>query len=191
MRTEVRRNRVGPLFHRWYSAATGRYTRVDPLGLIRDARQRVRHAYVYARNNPVLYLDPLGLAEFCCRALSGFMGRTGQRHCFLRDDDGTAYSLFPELRFPQLVGVPKIDDPSDASAPDADCVDCEGCDERDIERCLTRETISYPIAPYEPLGPNSNTFAGQLARECCENGEDIVNSTRRAPGINHAPPGRN
>lgn len=164
----------------------GSYTSPDPLGAVR--RRRAGHLYAYARSNPLLYLEPLGLAEFCCRTLGGWAGYTGQKHCFLRGDDGTTYSLFPEFWFPTLVGVPQTDAPGDAQAPDAECSDCEGCSERSLERCLTRETVSYPIGTYDPFGPNSNTFAGQLARKCCGNGEDIVTNTTNAPGLNDDPP---
>ncbi len=60
MRREVRRNRVGSLFHRWYEAGTGRYGRVDPLGLLRGDD----HPYVYAASNPIVTVDLLGLTSY-------------------------------------------------------------------------------------------------------------------------------
>lgn len=62
--------------HRWYEAGTGRYTRVDPLGLdlgfrafsTRGSRAR-RHEFGYTRQNPTLFLDPLGLVEWTCSGI--------------------------------------------------------------------------------------------------------------------------
>lgn len=46
--------------HRWYQPATGRYTRVDPLR--REPRNRHGwHAYLYADQQPLSFVDPLGL----------------------------------------------------------------------------------------------------------------------------------
>jgi len=43
--------------HRWYQPATGRYTRADPIGLLSGI-----NLYGYADQNPVMKMDPLGLA---------------------------------------------------------------------------------------------------------------------------------
>ncbi len=42
--------------HRWYEPGTGRYGRVDPLGLVADI-----HLYRYAKQDPLTWIDPLGL----------------------------------------------------------------------------------------------------------------------------------
>ena len=47
-------------WHRWYDPSTGRYTQPDPLGLqamLSDGPSR----YAYARNSPLMYVDPDGL----------------------------------------------------------------------------------------------------------------------------------
>ncbi len=54
---EVRRNRVGSLFHRWYEAGMGRYNRKDPLGLAGGGR----NLFSYVNGRPVLLVDPTGL----------------------------------------------------------------------------------------------------------------------------------
>lgn len=72
MRRAVRRPRVGPLFHRWYSPATGRYTRPDPIGKIRRARDGLftaNHLYVYAADSPLSFVDPLGLVAWSCNVV--------------------------------------------------------------------------------------------------------------------------
>lgn len=85
MRREVRRNRVGCAFHRWYTPGTGRYSRPDPvnigvlgsatrprdlpldpisayyLAMLRTGSPKLEQPYLYGAQNPVLYLDPLGL----------------------------------------------------------------------------------------------------------------------------------
>jgi len=43
--------------HRWYSPATGRYTRPDPLGIDEDDYT----LYAYAIANPLINIDPDGL----------------------------------------------------------------------------------------------------------------------------------
>jgi len=43
--------------HRWYQPGTGRYTRPDPIGLIGSI-----NLYGYVEQNPVMKIDPLGLA---------------------------------------------------------------------------------------------------------------------------------
>ena len=42
--------------HRWYEYGTGRYTRVDPAGVVFDP-----NVYPYASSRPTLFIDPLGL----------------------------------------------------------------------------------------------------------------------------------
>lgn len=61
MRASVRRNRSGDSCHRWYEPQTGRYSQPDPLGLAGGL-----HQYLYAESNPVLKVDPSGLAVLVC-----------------------------------------------------------------------------------------------------------------------------
>jgi hypothetical protein len=47
---------------------------------------------------------------------------------------------------------------------------------------------SYPnLSLYRALGPNSNTFAGTLARTCCANMEPKPRAFGNVPGWNDAP----
>ena len=49
--------------YRWYNPDWGRYTQSDPLGVFGDS-----HPFAYARGNPLLFYDPLGLESLtaCC-----------------------------------------------------------------------------------------------------------------------------
>ena len=96
MRAEVRRDRVGPLFHRWYQPATGRYSRPDP-----NRDWTLFQIYGYAEQNPVFRSDEDGLTPFpnpyvgdpyykigcvggaVLRASTGLVGTRGPRwaHC--------------------------------------------------------------------------------------------------------------
>jgi RHS repeat-associated protein len=49
--------------NRWYEPGTARYSQADPLALASEV------PYVYARSNPLLYIDPLGL-RYCVAAMS-------------------------------------------------------------------------------------------------------------------------
>jgi RHS repeat-associated protein len=61
--------------HRWLEWQTGRYSRPDPLGF----REREVNRYLYARSNPLSFVDPSGLVSWRCTVLelsagSGFAG---------------------------------------------------------------------------------------------------------------------
>jgi len=57
---------------RWYDADVGRFIQSDPSGIIpHGPRQGLNHLYVYARNNPLHYVDPSGLdVKDCYRPLN-------------------------------------------------------------------------------------------------------------------------
>ena len=66
---------VRPLFHRWYQPGTGRYTRIDPLGI----RQGEENPYLYGQGNPLTFIDSLGLVAWRCSVIEvsgggGFVG---------------------------------------------------------------------------------------------------------------------
>ncbi len=57
-------------YYRDYNPAIGRYVEADPIGIKRGQN----HLYGYVGNNPVNWVDPLGLKRFCfgCRSKNAF-----------------------------------------------------------------------------------------------------------------------
>ncbi|MFQ5597979.1 MAG: RHS repeat domain-containing protein [Nitrospiria bacterium] len=184
---------------RFYDAETGRFLSFDPilrgiehttassctksLGSFPLKQPQELNPYVYVGNNPLLFTDPLGLARMCCRLLNSIAGSVfGQRHCYIIADDGTRYGLYPE----NGIGVPRTNDPRDTGG---DCYDCpaikSSCPKQN--ECLRKAHNSYPTTSYSLLGPNSNTYAGSLARSCCQGG--VPSGVHSAPGVNSPTPG--
>jgi len=74
-------SRLGPEhFHRWHEDGTGRYTRVDPLGLYDGP-----NPFLYADSQPTALSDPTGLAvQLCTRKTVWGIGN----HTYFWDDRG-------------------------------------------------------------------------------------------------------
>lgn len=82
--------------HRDYDASTGRWTTKDPIRFDGGA-----NLYGYVANNPINWVDPLGLAQECRRALAGWSGTFGMLgplyHSQILYDDGRPNSgFFPD-----------------------------------------------------------------------------------------------
>ncbi len=99
----------------------------------------------------------------------------GQKHCYIVADDGTVYGLYPE----DGIGKPRTNDPKDVGG---ECFDCPANQCTDQNDCLRKANNSYPVGNYSTLGPNSNTYAGTLARSCCKGG--VPSGVSNTPGIN-------
>jgi RHS repeat-associated protein len=163
-------------YFRDYDPSLGRYGESDPVGL-----KAGLNTYAYVGGSPLTGNDPFGLATFCCRSLNAWPFK---RHCYLVADDGTTYGMYPGTRAGVRVGIPQLDDPRDRGG---DCFDCPKLDcGPDQDSCLRSAYRSYPIGAYKELGPNSNTYAGSLARQCCKGG--VPAGVRDAPGIDSLPP---
>ncbi|MCH9651922.1 MAG: hypothetical protein K0U98_27080 [Deltaproteobacteria bacterium] len=190
--------------HRWYLTGAGRYEKSDPLGLSADI-----NLMSYARSNPAVFVDSLGLAvQVCCKKIPFTFGRL---HCYVKilKGEGTApqvwtWGLHPPNRDRTLRGARKSrrcatssiiasvesNDWFDLSKdhPDTHCGPVQEDPCLDKERCVDREALAYPqVTTYCLFGPNSNTFAATLTNRC---GLQPPSAARayKAPGWNDSPP---
>ena len=136
--------------------------------------------------NPVRYFDPEGLrARVRCR-LVPYIGRiTGARHCYVEVDpddgrDTETYGLIGDTGGPRSrSGSIKKDNPFDTGG-----TSCEWNDEPTVDQCV-RDAVAEYANPSDyrfVRGPNSNTFAGTIARKC-----GLAKPTGTAPGWNDDP----
>ncbi len=117
----------------------------------------------------------------CCRLLNSFILGTAlrQRHCYF-NVDGTTYGLYPEGN----IGIPRINDPRDRGG---DCKECQPLPCSDVKSCIKDQHDFYPIGEYSAtFGPNSNTYAGTIAKACCKGG--VPSGLGSAPSIGDEPP---
>jgi RHS repeat-associated protein len=158
-------------YHRYYDASLGIYDQSDPIGL-RAGLQ----TYAYVKSQPLSLVDPLGLkARVCCRRVPWTVGG----HCFIDEVSdpkcgscnsitrriglqgpwpwgSSQYKGKGEIKTNDLFDDPKV---SDCGEWNLDCA---------TSACISAEASFYPNpSNYNALlGPNSNTFAGTIARAC-------------------------
>jgi RHS repeat-associated protein len=162
-------------YFRDYDPAVGRYVESDPIGL-----RGGRNTYAYVMNQPLRYVDPMGLkARVCCRKIPWLPAA----HCFVQEEkddddykncDGECQSKKRTLGLqgPAPFGDSDngggkkfqdhgFDDPSESKCG-------EWTSYCDLSQCLDQAYASYadPSIYSGPRGPNSNTFASRLMAQC-------------------------
>ena len=161
-------------YFRDYDPGTGRYIESDPIGL-RGGPNTFGHAF----QNPIMQIDPSGLeVRFACRELSGLGGLlTDKQHCFVvvtcpAENWEYTFSLFgaDALGLPSY-GYKEINDPRDQLDSPAtvfnEPINQQQCfaEECAFEKAVVDRWASFPAryVPYSVRGPNSNSFANDLA----------------------------
>jgi RHS repeat-associated protein len=180
---------------RYYHPLLQRFIAEDPIGI-----EGGLNLFGFAGNNPLRYVDPLGLkAQICSRPLAGAFRAFG-RHAYIVPDDTD-----PERRTLSLFNEDGLGAPTetikggrdDENIPGTRCRECKpkaGGKCGDVKKCLEDGRRQYFIGPYYHGGPNSNTFAATLARKCCANGFPrglgvTIGSSAAPPEPGTPPPG--
>lgn len=183
--------------NRWYQPETGRYTRPDPIGL-----QGALNVYQYALARPINVFDPDGLRgkiAVCCNPLVSPLGAF--KHCYIRrvdldTNDTTTVGLHTNQSVLNFIiastdfsiGKVKCNQPFDRGGKESDCTFVfDPCD--DLWECAKKASKNYPpVSFYRTLRPNSNTFAGTVARQCgLALPPDLGPGDFFAPGFNDNP----
>ena len=161
---------------RYYHPSRQRFLSEDPI----EFEGGDTNLYAYVGNSPLLFIDPLGLAaaEVCCRVLRKVGAFTRLRHCYVKMD-GETYGLYPK----NGVGIPQKNSPDDKGG---NCKPCPAMKCGNQKDCIEKAHSSYPIGAYSPSGPNSNTYAGTVAKSCCAGG--MPTGLGMHPGSDKVPP---
>jgi len=183
--------------HRWYQYGTGRYSRADPIGVIDaelfsalspDDQLRANHLYAYSASRPLLEIDPLGLkSKVCCKLIRKTVLF---KHCYIKsvDDQTGAETTFGLLKTGPFTRTGRYipNNSFDTRDPEGDCGEwTETCI---VDDCVREQASQYPNpSKYRFVrGPNSNTFAGTVARACGLIPPGVA-GTWRTPGWNKPP----
>jgi hypothetical protein len=144
--------------------------------------------YTYARLNPGRFDDPSGLrSRVCCRKIP-WIGLLGFRHCYVESVSGTGQRTSCGLLGGLLSDEPFATGRIHSRHPFNTGGECgewnESCA---ADQCVVSAAQSYanPSEYRFARGPNSNTFAGTLARACNLKLPDVAGAA--IPGWNDAP----
>jgi RHS repeat-associated protein len=178
-----------------YDAAIGRYREPDPLGIANvgsfsrstPADDPVRQMYTYAESGPLFRIDPEGLKSRMCCTKIPVVGFFGFRHCYIETETGRGRAtcgLFggPGSGEPRRSGRIRRNDTFDVGGECGAWNESCGADQCVVQ---TAHTYANPSEYRFIRGPNSNTFAGTIARTCNLQPPNMVGW--RTPGWENAP----
>lgn len=157
-------------YYRDYNPALGRYPQADPIGI----RSGTNHLYVYVADNPIMLIDPDGLAYFAKRPLKGSSWK-GSASCNPVDDYfNTEISheqlFFEDGKSPSNVGFFDSDGGTLKTEPNPAGYQCKSGSFND---CIMRKAYqNVPSQPYCLLGKpgsvekfNCQTWAEAVRKE--------------------------
>jgi RHS repeat-associated protein len=168
-------------WHRYYDPKVGRYISSDPIGL-----RGGLNTYLYARANPLKYIDPAGLeTTLVCRPIAavGAIGMSKPVHCSVivwhwEEKCGkkvrvidAQYSLSGGARRPTTNTNDQtyLDDRNAFSNPGGNnnlynIPPPSSMSQGDFDQNVISSGNTYSQDPYWPTGPNSNTAAFDIIR---------------------------
>jgi hypothetical protein len=139
--------------------------------------------------NPLRNVDPLGLRSRVCCSGAPFrfpVSLTGARHCYIEtvtDRGRTTCSLYQLDRPSSTAEIFRDEDLNSGG----ECGEWNNSCEAD--ECVPRIARSYANpSEYHVFGPNSNSFAGTISRECSLKPPGVVGFRTPGWGDYGAPP---
>ncbi len=139
-------------------------------------------------------LAPATTSKVCARDLQGILGFIGN-HAYIESPPyryAIISPLCPASSWDNVVTgttAQKWDNSPDPCGKTPTCIPCNPAPGvTDVDSCLRNAFASYNNPSlYKGLGPNSNTFAGTLARTCCAGMVPKPGALGNVPGWNDAP----